>query len=419
MPRILAALLLCMCLGGTTAVAQSAAPSDSVAPAPGSELRVWLLTAGPGEAVWERFGHNAIRVLDTSTGEDVAYNWGIFDFNQVDFIPRFLKGQMLYMMAAFRTRPMVDAYSGTGREIVMQELALSPAQRLALRDFANLNAQPENREYFYNYFLDNCSTRVRDLLDLSLGGALGERFRQAPTRTSFRYHIRRLTRTDPLLYTGMDLLLGTPGDRPISVWEEMFIPMTLRDAIREVTVADENGVQRPLVLAEDLVVPASGPPVPDTPPSWVLAYLTLGLSLGGLLAWTGAAGAQGARWGRALYVGTAMLWSLLAGVVGILLVLVLFTDHTFMAWNQNLLLLNPLSLLVLGLIPFARTRPAALRMATRLAAVVVVVAAAALLPQLASTLRQDNAIFLALILPVHLGLWWGLRQQARPREKAG
>ena len=62
---------------------------------PGSQLRVWLLTTGPGDAVWERFGHNAIRVLDTETGRDAAYNWGVFDFDQVDFVPRFLKGQML------------------------------------------------------------------------------------------------------------------------------------------------------------------------------------------------------------------------------------------------------------------------------------------------------------------------------------
>ena len=81
------------------------------APEPGSRLRVWLLTTGPGDAVWERFGHNALRVLDTETGRDVAYNWGIFDFDQVDFVPRFLKGQMLYMMAPFSTAAMVDSYA--------------------------------------------------------------------------------------------------------------------------------------------------------------------------------------------------------------------------------------------------------------------------------------------------------------------
>jgi hypothetical protein len=409
MPRALPILLLCLGIGAAGVRAQDDAPRDGSAPEPGSELRVWLFTAGPGEAVWERFGHNAIRVLDTETGEDVAYNWGIFDFNQVDFLPRFLKGQMLYMMAAFSTGPMVNAYAQTGREIVLQELDLTPAQRIALRDFANRNAQPENRDYFYNYFLDNCSTRVRDLLDLVLGGALGERFIEAPTGTSFRYHIRRLTRSDPLLYTGMDVLLGTPGDRPISVWEEMFLPMTLRDAIRNVTVVDENGVERPLVLAEELVAAGTGSPVPEAPPRWFAGYLGLGLLLGGLLAWSGSARARGSRAAGAAFVGAVTLWSLVAGLVGTILVLVLFTDHRFMMWNENLLLLTPLSLGLAVLVPLSRTRPGARRVATRLAGIVAVLAAAALLPQVVPAFRQQNAIFLGLVLPTHLGLWWGLR----------
>jgi len=265
MHRMATSLLLYLAMGVSHLAGQTDRASGGLVPVPGSELRVWLVTVGAGEAVWERFGHNALRVLDTSTGEDVAYNWGIFDFNQVDFIPRFLKGQMLYRMAPFRAGPMVEAYSRTGRRIVTQELGLAPAQRLALRDLAERNALPENREYLYNYFLDNCSTRVRDLLDQVLGGALAHRFAAAPTGTSFRYHVRRLTRSDPFLYTGMDVLLGTPGDRPISVWEEMFLPMTLRDAIRDVTVLGEDGVERPLVIAEDVVVPGSGRPTPKHP----------------------------------------------------------------------------------------------------------------------------------------------------------
>ncbi|MDX1647259.1 MAG: DUF4105 domain-containing protein, partial [Longimicrobiales bacterium] len=133
---------------------------------PGSELRVWLVTAGPGDAVWERYGHNAIRILDTGTGRDVSYNWGIFDFQQVDFIPRFLQGRMLYMMAPFSTPAMIDAYARADREVILQELDLTPAEKLELRTLAEINALPENRDYIYQYVLDNCSTRVRDLLDL-------------------------------------------------------------------------------------------------------------------------------------------------------------------------------------------------------------------------------------------------------------
>lgn len=390
-------------------------------PEPGSELRVWLLTAGPGDAVWERFGHNALRVLDTSTGRDVAYNWGIFDFNQVDFIPRFLKGQMLYMMASFRTAPMVEAYAGTGRRLVLQELNLTPAQKRALRDFAEWNALPQNREYYYNYFLDNCSTRVRDLLNQVLGGALKARFGEMPSQTTWRDQIRRLTRDDPLLFTGMDVLLGTPGDAPITVWQEMFLPMTLRDHLRGLTVMDEAGGTSPLVLSEDVVAPGDLGPEPEAPPSWFVFYLALGLALAALLGWSGERGRGGARWGRALATTLATVWSLVAGFVGTLLALVLLTDHTFMYGNENLFLLTPLSLALVVLLPWALWSPGAQRAARRVAGVVMGVALVGMVVQLLPAFHQHNAIFQALVLPVHIVLWWWLRPdlQDLPSDAAG
>ena len=222
-------------------------------PEPGSELRVWLVTAGPGDAVWERYGHNALRVLDTRTGRDVSYNWGFFDFRQADFISRFLQGRMLYMMAPLRTDGMIEQYRQADREVVLQELDLTPAERAMLRDAADENALPRNRDYAYQYFLDNCSTRVRDLLDGVLGGALKQAFDARPTGLSYRDHTRRLTQIDPLIYTGTNLLLGTPTDRPISAWEELFLPLALRDRIRSVRVT-RDGETRPLVRAEEVAV---------------------------------------------------------------------------------------------------------------------------------------------------------------------
>ncbi len=401
-----------------TAAAQPAPADTASAPEPGSELRVWLLTMGPGAAVWERFGHNAIRVVDQTTGRDVSYNWGIFDFNQVDFIPRFLKGQMLYMMAPFPSGRMIEAYQRVGREVVAQELALTPAQRASLQAYAAWNALPENRDYRYDYFRDNCSTRVRDLLDRTLDGALSRRFREEPSGTSYRWQIRRLTGNDPLLYTGMDVLLGSPGDRPISVWEEMFIPMTLRDALRQVTVPDGAGGERALVVSEQVLVPAALPPGPDAPPSWLGWYLLLGLALGGALAGLGALAAKRSALAGLAFGALGAAWSLLAGFVGAVLVLVLATDHVFMFRNESLFLAGPVSLALVVLTPLAvlraRTGPASRlpRAAERVALLVVVLAFAGLVVSLLPVTAQDNAIFLALAVPAHLGLWWGLRALA-------
>ncbi len=384
---MIAWLLLAILAGGGRAHAQE----------PGSELRVWLITIGPGDAVWERFGHNAIRLVDTRTGYDASYNWGIFDFQQEDFIPRFLRGEMLYMMAPFATQPMLDMYRASGREIVSQELALTSAQKLALRDFAERNALPENRDYYYDYFLDNCSTRVRDLLDQVLGGVLFEQFGALATGTSYRDHTRRLTRPDPALYTGMDLLLGSPGDQPISVWAEMFLPMTVRDALRDVQVGDGAGGTRPLVISEEVLAEARVAEEPQEAPTWWPWYLITGL-LGGVafagLGVRAAGGSVRARWGLAV---TGALWGLVTGISGTILVAVLFTDHHFMAWNENLFLLSPLSLAVAVLVPLAVVRPSVRSWAARVAQAVTVLAGVGLVVGLLPFAVQQNGM--------HLGVW--------------
>ena len=410
-PAPVAALVL---LAGS--LAAQPVPADNTAPPePGSELRAWLVTMSPGDKVWERFGHNAIRILDTSTGQDISYNWGIFDFDEPGFIARFLKGEMMYYMSPFWTQPMLEAYAAEGREVVLQELNLTPAERTALRDFVSWNALPENKFYRYDYFRDNCSTRVRDVLDRVLRGALRRRYEFDVTETSWRFHIRRLTRMDPLLYTGMDVLLGTPGDRHVSVWEEMFLPMTLRDAVRETTLQDENGT-RPLVLEETVAAPSARPPDAAAPPRWLAWYLLLGLALGGVLAWSGKRGAAGARWAKRTFGALAAAWSLLAGFVGTLLVLVLFTDHQFMFWNENLFLLTPLSLALVVMAPLAARRPS--RAAEWVALAVLAIALVGLAAKVLPMTTQDNTIFLALVVPVHVGLWWGARALGRSAPPA-
>lgn len=418
MPPILLALAAATLLGtsdaplGADPQEGAGTPAGAVAE-PGAELRVWLVTIGPGPAVWERFGHNALRVLDTTTGRDVSYNWGIFDFEQPGFVPRFLRGRMLYMMAAFPSEPMIEAYVRAGRHVVAQELDLSPAEKIALRDRAEWNALPQNRDYPYNYFLDNCSTRARDLLDNVLGGTLQARFGDAPSGTTWRDQIRRLTADDPLLFTGMDVLLGRPGDASISVWEEMFLPMTLRDALRDVTRTVAGAGARPLVLSEVEVSPALRPD-PETTPAGTGAFLLLGLLLGGSFAVWGTLVARGCcAWARVALAVVGAAWSLVAGLVGTILVLVLFTDHTFMAANANIFLLTPLSLGLAVLVPLGVLRHQVSERARRLAAVVAGLALLGAVVAMVPGLRQDNAIFLALVTPAHLGLWWALHRIGR------
>ena len=211
--RALAISLLC-----------AVAPLAAQRAEPGSTLRISVLTFGPGDAVWERFGHNAIRVLDTATGKDLAYNWGMFSFADEGFVTRFLMGRMNYWMAADGTARTLRLYQHRDRTVIEQQLDLTPAQRVELVGLLQWNAQDANKFYRYDYYVDNCSTRLRDALDQALGGALKRATAGVEAGTTFRNETRRLSAHDLPLYTGLMIGLGPFTDRPLSRWDEMFLP---------------------------------------------------------------------------------------------------------------------------------------------------------------------------------------------------
>jgi len=126
-------------------------PVQAQTPAtPGDSLEVALLTFGPGEAAWEKFGHNAIVVVDRATGQAKAYDYGRFDFRQENFILRFVQGRMWYAMGSGRAQRYLDVYTRADRSVWVQELAMTPAQRAALRDFLEWNDTDEHRDYHYD-----------------------------------------------------------------------------------------------------------------------------------------------------------------------------------------------------------------------------------------------------------------------------
>jgi hypothetical protein len=394
---LVAALLL------MAAPAPAPAQADTHA---GERLRVFLMTMGPGDAVWERFGHNAIWIHDPLTVSDPAYNWGLFDFDQPGFIRRFLRGRMLYWMEGLDAELSIRHYAGLNRSVWVQELDLSPEQRLALVDFLEWNALPENREYLYDYYRDNCSTRVRDALDHVLGGELQRRLGAVPTTTTWRSESLRLVHDDLPVYTGFLLGLGRPADRPLNAWEESFIPMRLSDHLAGLSIARADGSEAPLVVATEVLFRADRTDPPARPPARTAGYLVAGLLIAALLLGSAVAGRRNRRT-RAGFAVAAVTWAGLAGLFGtILVVLWAATDHSAAYRNENVLLVNPLSLAValLLLAGLRGRRPGLLRAARAAATAAALLASLALLGQIIGLSGQWNGEMIALLLPPQLAL---------------
>jgi len=397
----LLALTLCswLALLPRTAFAQ-AAPQTEAMVNPGESLRVSLLTFAPGETYWQRFGHNAILLENTVTGANAVYNYGMFDFFQKNFFLNFARGHMVYRLDADTLERTLQVYAYEGRWVYQQVLNLDAAQRLQLAAFLDHNARPENRDYRYDYFRDNCSTRVRDALDRTLGGALATSLKAQPVAVTYRSEATRLIRPILPLALGMDAIMGPAGDAPITRWEQSYVPEVFMQAVAEQRI----GGQPLVVESRYLLANANSPVAPTEPLHWTGAAFAIGMTLALLLAWL-AHGHSG--WGFALVAAPLLLVMGLGG--SFMLAAWTLTEHWSMAANQNLLLFSPLALLLLPAVwRRARPRTAPGTLLRGLSWTMLLGALVALLPG-----GQHNAPWLALWLPVHLALAYGLMHRAR------
>lgn len=300
-------------------------------------IEVWLATIEPGELYWQRFGHNAIVLREPVSGRGVSYNFGYFDFAQQDFLLRFIRGRMLYQAVALDADADIAGYLEEGRRVWMQRLRLSAPATEALAAYLHGEVQPDRRHYRYDYYTINCSTRVRDALDQALSGQLKEATDHRSHGLTWRRYTRAYAQGVPWLYLGTDLGLGPAVDRPLSMWEEMFIPGELKRRLDELVIDGQ-----PVVL-ESRVLPAGAvaEDVSPTAPDWRALFAAAGLLLAGcvlaLLRWSERGG-----YARVPLVLVGGSLSLLMGGAGLLLAgLWLGTDHTAAWRNQNLLLLSP------------------------------------------------------------------------------
>lgn len=348
------------------------------------------MTYGPGAVYWERFGHNAIWLREPAIGLDHSFNFGFFDFEQENFLLRFLQGKMLYYSAALSASREQSWYRQQGRSIRVQQLKLTSTQYQRLRQHLLTQVQPQNREYPYDYYLDNCSTRLRDALNLALEGELASVWQNQPANLNFRDHTRRSTANDYWYYLGLELFLGRPVDEPITRWRETFLPAVLADSVAATELSDGRGmlVGQEQFLAGERIAPAPVN-VPVTWPRYLLAGLLAALVLFAAGRWVSPVLGQGMLLAVLLLCASAGL---------ILVLLAVLTDHFVVSPNLNLLLLNPLWALVLW--PRAR----------RWLALMILLGTAVAASVMLLSGWQYNADVLALFGPVLLLAAWQIRR---------
>ncbi len=199
-----------------------------------SRLRISLLTCAQGNQLYSTFGHSALRVIDSNAVTDNVYNYGTFNFYEKDFYIKFVKGKLKYYVDVEGFQDFQYGYILDNRPITEQLLNLSPQAKIEIRQALNENLKEENKYYLYNFFLDNCTTRLRDLL-LKYQQPLPSLPPVMPTNSTFRdaVHQSHDSSHSPWLKLGMDIMLGVHADDVMTTEQQQFLPINLQKALAE------------------------------------------------------------------------------------------------------------------------------------------------------------------------------------------
>ena len=303
---------------------------------PGADI--YLLTCGPGTETYSVYGHSALRIVIPEKNSDVVYNWGVFDFATPNFVWKFAKGRLDYSLGISSYNNFLRDYFLEGRWVVSQKLNLETADIEKLFQLIAENLKPENLTYRYDFFYDDCSTRIRDLIEKTVGENLifppAEAKKDIPT---FRYLTGEYEKVIPWTKTGIDLIMGSPGDKKASFRDRMFLPIELKKGLSELLIR-RNGKMIPLLTNPEIAVDFKQPVFKEkllTSPMLVLSLLLIiVIFLTGYF-----------REKRANNIIDNVIFGIFSILALMMIFFNFFTDHHQMKWNLNILWLNPFIIL--------------------------------------------------------------------------
>jgi len=317
----------------TPALAET--PQDSVHKSKMDSIEIGLITCTPHEEVYSLYGHTALRYHNLRTGQDLVFNYGVFNFNAPHFVARFVLGKTDYELGVIPIKPFCAYYRQWGSEVIEQVLNLSNNDKERITKALSINLQPENRVYRYNFFYDNCSTRPRDIIENNIEGDIVYSPREEFTPT-YREMIHTLVGHHPWASFGNDILLGLKADLKTDYRQQEFLPLNLMYDFDHAKIY-ANGEYRPLVKERrTLVNPGVQIIEQDFPLSpthcgillLCLAFIVMVLEMRR----------------KKCFIWVDILQMSATGIIGVLLFVMFFSEHPTTSTNLQILLFNPIAL---------------------------------------------------------------------------
>jgi hypothetical protein len=316
----------------------------------GDSLVIKLVTIGPGDELTSWWGHTAVIVEDKTFDVSRFYNYGLFSFEQENFISNFAMGRLIFWVGAWNTSDALAHYVSLNREIRIQILDLSPEKRVEIATLLAINVRPENREYLYDHYRDNCSTRVRDLIDKIFEGQFYQQT-QIESKMTFREHTRRHTDKNFCVDWLLMFLMNNTIDQKIRRWDDMFLPEELERNISDFSYIDDLGNRRNIVKSAKTYFNAKDrEPLPEGVPAHWPVGLIIGVVSGAIGTLLAFGYSKNTKYLQAAFGIYHIIIGIIYGIPGtILLFMSFFTDHIVTYHNENLFLANPFTFLLVPL----------------------------------------------------------------------
>ena len=289
-----------------------------------SRLRISLLTCTPGEELYSTFGHSAFRVIDSNSVTNIVYNYGTFNFEDDGFYLKFVQGKLLYYVSATSFPDFRYDYESTNRGITEQVLNLTAEEKIIIQRFLNENLKEENKYYKYDFFFDNCTTRLRDILKKHHDSAFSKK-PVMPLGSTFRQAIHQYLDKNHKGWSklGIDILMGQPTDGVMTAEYMQFLPDNLMKSL------DSSNYQ--IVLSSQNLYPITDDNAKKSffTPFVVFSFLFIFIVLLGFVK---------TKFAQVFLQGFDGLFFFLTGVLGIIIIFMwVGTDHSMTKNNFNLL----------------------------------------------------------------------------------
>lgn len=301
-----------------------------------------LLTCSPGEQVYELFGHTAIRVTDPARGVDVVFNYGLFSFDEPNFVWRFVRGETDYLLGCTDFQYFIAEYGIRGSGVTEQVLALDSLQKNRIIEALATNSLPGNRLYRYNFLFNNCTTKARDKILEAVGGEVAYSTASVGDSLSFRDIVHLHTAANEWYQFGMDMLLGAPADEIAKRSGAQFAPFVLMREFADATISADGSTRRLVGAQHELLLPQKREAVRNNLTPFNVSLLLLLFTLVVMLCER--------RSGRTFWLWDILLMLLQALSGSVLLFMVLFSQHPAVDCNWLLLWLNPLPFVLLPIL---------------------------------------------------------------------